>query len=125
MSKNSNKIVEGCSTRRKVIIGFKGSPIMKILLTKEAETLGQTLSTHLLKIVESRMEQKELLAKKEREVMELSEKLAEYENHRKIQLLYEKHKGQSIEMPNEKGVFRKINSHNDVLIFIINSFKSE
>jgi hypothetical protein len=111
---------------RKVTVGFKCSPPLRISLTQQAEKLGITLSYHIETCLLT-LENKENLSKEvSDEINALKERIAFYEETALLQTLYKENRGKALSYTDERGkkIDLEIKSIQDVFTIIINSFKT-
>jgi hypothetical protein len=108
--------------KRKVTVGFKCQPLLKLELANEASKIEMTLSEYIEALVEIRNE--EVPVENTGWVEELKTKVAFYENDF-IKNAFLKHKGKTIEYRNshDKNVSTTVNRIEDVYTIIINTIK--
>ena len=131
MEKNNPKALNLEAVRKSksaVTIGFKCSPQLKLLLAKEAEQVGLTLSNYVNKLLDLEINEKIFFRKKNEDLEAILRKKEDELNFFKDEILFElleKHKGLVTEFYNRDGVLvnLKVNTIKDVYILIINSFK--
>ena len=106
---------------KKVTVGFKCNPKIKLKLAHEAEKYGLTLSEYIETIL---LDLEGAPRCDEAYITNLKEKLAFYENEI-LKNLFKKFNGELIEFKNEKGENLKIRilDFKDIYTIIINSFK--
>jgi hypothetical protein len=136
------------SSTSKVTVGFKATVATKIALFKEAQSFGFSLSEYLAALLDLRHEEnleksisnnsaneakligenKALQNKIEGlqyEINSVEKELEYYENHPKIDSLWEANDSKVIEFQNSEGKIekRKIETAKDVFHIIVSSFK--
>lgn len=106
---------------KKVTIGFKCNPKVKLQLAKDAKNYGLTLSEYVENLVLTHEYGK---PEEMKQVIDLKNALAFYENDFLIGL-YRQYKGQELEFKTVEGLDLKIkvNEPRDIYTIIINSFK--
>jgi hypothetical protein len=107
---------------KKVTVGFKCDPKVKLRLAQEAGKIGLTLSEYvenLLLALDSKSEQKD------REIEVIKDQLAFYENSILLDF-FEKHKGQEVSFTDSDGNFLKlkVKEPKDIYTLIIHSFRA-
>jgi len=114
------------NSERKVLVGFKCNPSLRLALCERAEKLDVTLSSHVETIVSTQENKQNDILKLSKEVNALKERITFYENPFLTEL-YEEYKGKTISFKNRAGetVNQTINSIKDVFTVIINSFKTK
>jgi hypothetical protein len=105
---------------KKVTVGFKCDPKVKLKLANEAQERGLTLSEYVENLLLTLEENKGLSQKR---IDELTDRLAFYENGILLSI-YEKHKGQEISFNNADGnsMQVRIKEPKDVYTILIHSF---
>lgn len=116
------------NSSKKVTLGFKCSPKLKILLAEKASINGLTLSSYVESTLSEYQSTIGVLEKKNKELnlanFQLSLKTKFYENDN-LKKLYNDHQGKTVTYINSKGeeVNHKIVTIEDVYTVLINSFK--
>jgi hypothetical protein len=107
------------NTSKRVTLGLKCNPSLKLSLAEEAHKRGMTLSQHVEDLLQSNSFQK-----LNSRVSELSSKLRFYENE-VLQGLFEANKDKVKTYVDNQGkvIHQKINSIQDVYTILVNSFK--
>ncbi len=113
------------NNERKVLIGFKCSPSLRLSLCEQADKLGVTLSSHVETIVSAQENELTNIKSLSEQVIRLKERIAFYENPI-LKELYEQFKGKTISYKDGQGntINKPINTIQDVFTVIINSFKT-
>lgn len=116
-----------------VTLGFKCEPALKLLLAKDAENVGMTLSSYVNQLIISHNEIINQISKREKEKNErfadknriLNEKVAFYENEI-LQNLFQMNKNKKVTYLNKEGetVNHQILTIGDTYLALINSFKT-
>ena len=142
------KTLQNDTSTNKVTIGFKTTAIIKIALYKESQSLGLSLSEYVAAIMDLRHEEKLVLAlsgntENEMAIKKENTKLKEtiehlkgelecvekdldwYLTNSKVDALWEKYDGQTINIPMPDGsvVPILVDSPKDVYEIILSSFK--
>jgi hypothetical protein len=104
-------------SNRKVTLGFKCNPSLKIRLAEEAQECGLTLSTY----TESFIEDAQNLSAT---IEQLQHKIHFYENDL-LNALFEKYKNTTLKYINQNGMrtFKEVKTIEDAYTILINSFK--
>ena len=110
--------------KRKVLVGFKCSPSLKLTLYNEAKKLDVTLSSFVETIAENHLSDENEIKTLTEEVRHLKEALDQYESSY-LKDLFKKYKGQEVTYLNrdDETVTITIEKVSDVFQVIINSFK--
>jgi len=108
-------------TNRKVTVGFKCNPMLKLQLANDAKERGLTLSEYVENLLLTLEENSELDHK---QIDDLSDRLLFYEND-KLLKLFRKYNGQEIEFKNADGdsMHVTIREPKDIYTILINSFR--
>jgi len=106
---------------KKVTVGFKCNPRLKLQLANEAKSRGLTLSEYVENLLLSLGDVDGL---NQKEVERLKDQLAFYENSVLLSF-YNKYKGQEIKFNNAEGdsIQVKVKEPKDIYTVLINSFK--
>ena len=106
---------------KKVTVGFKCNPTLKLQLANEAKYRGLTLSEYVENLLSALGDNDSLNSKK---IDELKDQLEFYEN-KTLLSFYNKYKGQEIKFNNVEGdsMQVKVKDPKDIYTVLINSFK--
>jgi hypothetical protein len=116
-------ILEEDTTGRKVTLGFKCSPQLKLQLATEAQHKGYSLSEYVESIMETYTTQSDEIEQLNNQVTGQQASLDWYEKDKLVQELLKKHKGKTINLKGKDS--RKVEKPQDIIWFIFNSFKFE
>jgi AraC-like DNA-binding protein len=107
------------NTSKRVTLGLKCNPSLKLSLAEEAHSRGMTLSQHVEDLLQNNNFQKLNLR-----VSELSSKLKFYENYL-LRNMFEANKDKVKTYVDRQGkvIHKKINTIQDVYTILVNSFK--
>jgi hypothetical protein len=107
---------------KKVTVGFKCHPKLKLQLSNEAKDRGLTLSEYVENLLLTLEENKGL---NQKQLDDLKNRIAFYENDILLNF-YKKYRGQEIRFNTADGdsMLVKINEPKDIYTVLINSFKS-
>jgi len=114
--------------QRKVTLGFKCTPQLKLLLAKKAANSGLTLSAYVESLIENSekliIELTQSVQQLKNENTVISQKISFYENDI-LKALEKNYKGKTVSYINSKGenINLVIQSLGDVYTIMINSFK--
>ncbi len=111
---------------RKVTLGFKCEPELKIKLAAEAEEVGLTLSSYVEALLSDDSHQSKI-DEAAQLIKELATKVSFYENDPIVQNLYNESFNKTIKFKNSKGenVQLKVETPEHILTILINSFKTK
>jgi hypothetical protein len=109
------------NTDKRVTLGLKCNPSMKLRLAEEAQSMGITLSQHVEDLLKND-DTKKINTK----FLELTKKINFYENNVLKELL-EENRNKEIDYKDSSGVIlkKKINSIEDIFTVLVNSFKKQ
>ena len=109
-------------SNKKVTVGFKCNPKLKLKLANEAQERGLTLSEYVENLLLTLEENKGV---NQKQIDDLTDRLAFYENEILL-TFYKRYKGQDIRFNNVDGETMeiRISDPKDIYTVLINSFKS-
>lgn len=116
-------ILEEDTSGRKVTLGFKCSPQLKLQLATEAQEKGYSLSEYVESIMETYTTQSGVLEKLNLQANELQKIVDMYEKNQIVQTIFDEYKGKTISIKGKGNL--KIESAHDVIRVIFHSFKFE
>ena len=108
---------------KKVTVGFKCNPKVKLKLAQDANKYGLTLSEYIENLL---LDLDGAKGSEEKEISELKGKLAFYENEI-LKALFEQYEGKDIPFKNADGedLKIKVQEPRDIYTIIINSYKTK